>query len=178
MGESIGWEVNWKLYKYNENSIEIVRDELIEPYEVIEGKGNMLMNGGASNIWEYMLGNGTTSAGSALTYFNNARTVIKVGTSTASIDRNQTNLRAGTAGIAIGTMEAGFPSHSVGLVEASRSVKFKSIFGGSTANFSWNEWGIFNGTATNSRMLNRKVARLGSKGAGQTWTFEITIKLN
>lgn len=178
MGESIGWEVNWKVYKYKENSVEIVRGGLVEPYQIVEGEGNLLMNLGASNIWEYVIGNGRTAAGSALTYFNNARTVIKVGTSTIAVDRNQTNLQAGTAGIAIGTMESGYPAHTDSSLETARTITFRSIFGGTSANFSWNEWGIFNGTAANSRMLNRKVTNLGNKGSGETWTLDINIKLN
>jgi len=178
MNESIKWEVDWRVYKYKENSVEIVRQGLIEPYEIIEEKGNVLLNGGASSIWECMLGNGISSSGSALTYFNNENARLGVGTSSTPTDRNQTDLQAGTAGKAMGTMEAGFPLHSDGNVENSRKVTFKSIFGGSAANFAWNEWGIFNGTAENSRMLNRKVGNLGSKGAGETWTLIIDIKLN
>lgn len=50
-----------------------------QPHEVHERRGNMLLIAGASLLWECLLGNGTTTAGQALTYLNGSNTYIAVG---------------------------------------------------------------------------------------------------
>ena len=62
--------------------------------------------------------------------------------------------------------------------KGSTSAFLKSIFESAEANFAWNEWGIFNGTVATSRILNRKVDYVGTKQAGETWTFTINITLS
>src|SRR6185369_17748880 len=42
-----------------------------KPDEVLIGASNLLMYGGASCLWECLMGNGTTTAGQSLTYFSN-----------------------------------------------------------------------------------------------------------
>lgn len=183
MSDSFKWKVNWEINKYKADSIEIVKEQLIEPYEVVKREGNMLMHKGASAIWEYALGNGTPLAGNTLAYFNGANTYIAVGTSTTPATATQTDLATGTLGIAnayraYGTMQSGFPSHTDGSGSANSQISFKSIFESAEANFSWNEWGIFNGTVATSRILNRKVDYVGTKQVGETWTFTINIILS
>lgn len=68
-----------------------------------------------------------------------------------------------------------------GLV-ADNLISFSAVFGVDSANFAWNEWGLFNGGAatqpqTGNLMLNRKVKLWGTKVIGSTWTLTITIGL-
>lgn len=183
MSDSFNWKVNWEINKYKADSISIVREQLIEPYEVIQREGNLLMYKGASAMWQYALGNGTTAQGNTLAYFNGTNTYIAVGTSTTPATATQTDLFTGTLGVsnayrAYGTMQTGFPSHSDGSNSGNAQISFKSIFESAEANFAWNEWGIFNGTVATSRILNRKVDYVGTKQAGETWTFTINITLS
>jgi hypothetical protein len=61
--------------------------EAPEPFEVLRDEGNLLLIGGVSTLWEALIGNGTTTGGQALTYYNNANAVLVVGTaSTAEAD--------------------------------------------------------------------------------------------
>lgn len=183
MSDTFNWEVNWEVHKYKTDSVDIVRENLIEPYEVFEGKGNLLMYKGASALWQYALGNGTASAGSSLAFFNSSNTRIGVGTSTVAASGTQTDMSTGTFGTptssrAYGTMEAGYPLHNDGASGTSSTISFKSIFDSGAANFDWNEWAVLNGTATTSRMLNRKVQYIGTKQVGEVWTFIINITLS
>lgn len=57
------------------------------------------------------------------------------------------------------------------------AITFKSTFEPEEANFSWNEWGIFN-AETGGVMLNRVVESNGTKQNNQTWVLEVTITLS
>lgn len=151
-----------------------------EPFEILEREGNLLMYGGASVLWEALIGNGTTTAGQALTFFNNTQAAIGVGNSTTAAVATQTNLQ-GTASPADRIrkgMDATYPQHSDGVVLAAADIIFRATFGTTEANFTWNEWGIFNSaTDGTGRMLNRKVENLGTKTSAATWTLTITLTL-
>lgn len=137
---------------------------------------NLLMFGGASCIWETLIGNGTTTAGQNLTYFNNAQAAIGVGDSTTAAAATQTDLQASTNKVRVG-MDATFPSHTDGTASGNASIIFSSTFNTSTANFAWQEWGVFNSsTAATGRMLNRKVSSLGTKTTG-SWQLQVTLSL-
>jgi hypothetical protein len=180
MSDSFKWKVNWEVNKYKADSIQIVNEQLIEPYETIKREGNLLLHGGASAMWEFMLGNGTLAAGSSLAFFNGTNSYIAVGTSTAPATASQTNLQAGTAASAraYGTMETGYPQHTDGNGSANSQISFKSTFESAVAIFPWNEWAVLNGTANTSRVLNRKVDYIGTKQAGETWEITINIMLS
>lgn len=151
-----------------------------EPYETIEGTGNLLMYGGASCLWQCLIGNGTGTAGNSLTYFNNGNAAIGVGnnsTVTAAV-ATQTDLQ-GASKTRKG-MDATYPQHTNDVVVGSATITFKSTFGTSDANYTWAEWGVFNSpTLATGRMLNRKVPSpdLGTKTSAASWTFTVTLTL-
>lgn len=151
--------------------------EAPEPYAIIERSGNLLMYGGASCQWQTLIGNGTSTAGQALTYFNNANAAIGVGDSTTGQAATQTDLQAATNKLRK-AMEATYPQHTDATTSGAASIVFRSLFGTSDANWVWNEWGVFNSpTAATGRMLNRKVENLGTKTSAATWTFTCTLTL-
>ena len=45
-------------------------------------------------------------------------------------------------------------------------------------NCAWNEWTIANGNSNSATNLNRKVASLGTKAAGSSWTLTVTITVS
>lgn len=154
---------------------------IVEAFDTVERDGNLLTIGGASIQWQTLIGNGTTTAGQALTFFNNANAAIGVGNSTTAAADTQTNLQGAVAGtdrfrVA---MDATYPQHTDTTGTAgSKSIAFRSTFGTSSANIAWQEWGIFNSaTDGTGRMLNRKVESLGTKTSAATWVLTITLSL-
>lgn len=149
-----------------------------EPYEVIEREGNLLVIGGASCLWQSLLGNGTGTAGQALTYFNNANAAIGVGDSTTAAANTQTDLQAATNKLRK-AMDATYPLHTDSSGSAgSLTTTFRSTFGTTDANWAWQEWIIANSaTSGTGRALNRKVESLGTKTSASSWTFTVTVSL-
>lgn len=146
-------------------------------YDMVVTHHNLLMYGGASCQWQTLIGNGTTTAGQALTYFNNAQAAIGVGDSTTAAAATQTNLQAATNKLRK-AMDATYPQHTDGVVVGAASITFRSTFATGDANFAWQEWGIFNSTTDGTgRMLNRKVEALGTKTSAATWQTTVTITL-
>ncbi|SEU46572.1 hypothetical protein [Nonomuraea wenchangensis] len=168
--DALVWRCAWKVAKFwGDPTPGAV------PYDVIEGDGNLLMHGGASAIWQALLGNGTATAGQGLTFFNAANAHVGVGDSTTAAAATQTDLQAATNKVRK-AMDAGYPQHTDGTGSGNATVTFRATFGTGDANFAWNEWGIFNGAA-GGRMLNRKVENLGSKSAAASWQLTVTLTL-
>lgn len=160
-----------------EEQLAAVTSQGLRPYDVIEREYNLLMYGGASIQWQTLIGNGTTTAGQALTYFNNAQAAIGVGDSTTAAAATQTDLQAATNKMRK-AMDATFPTHTDGVVVGSASIVFRSTFATGDANWAWQEWSLHNSaTAATGRMLNRKVESLGTKTSAASWQFGVTLSL-
>jgi hypothetical protein len=164
--ESARWQCRFQLSKYRED-ISPYRDRegefyrLFKPYEVINGKGNLLLNSGIDEMWDLIVGDSAN-------HYNNASAQIGVGDSTTAANATQTDLQSSTNKAYKG-MDSGYPT------SASQKATFKASFGDSEANFAWNEWVVKQ--ATSAKCLNRKVESLGTKASG-TWTLEVTITLS
>lgn len=155
----------------------MVKSGGVTPYDVIERENNLLMYGGASVQWQTLIGNGTTTAGQALTYFNNAQAAIGVGSdSGTAAAATQTNLQG--ASKLRKAMDSTYPQHTDATTSGAASIIFRSTFATTDANFAWNEWGVFNSTTDGTgRMLNRKVESLGTKTSSASWQFTVTLSL-
>lgn len=183
--EPIRWRCEWKLHKYNDPTGAIAEalhggadladfaDHLIEA--PIEQVGNLLMYGGASVLWQCLIGNGTTTAAQTLTYFNNGNAYIGVGDSSTAEAATQTDLQAATNKLRV-AMDATYPQHTDATTSGAATITFRATFGSAQANYAWAEWGVFNGSS-GGRMLNRKVQSLGTKASGATWVFTVTLTL-
>ena len=106
--------------------------------EVIQGVGNVLLNGGADIIWERL----TTPAAStavdvALSAFSTL-SFIGVGASTEAAAAAQTALQH-SSNVAYAAMESGYPAHTTGTSTGARTCSFRSVFSTSAANFAWEE---------------------------------------
>ncbi len=143
-------------------------------------RGNLLMYGGVSLLWQCLLGNGTSAAGQTLTFMSNARAALGVGDSTTAAAATQNDLQAASNKVRVG-MDSGYPSHTDGTSSGSNTVTLRSTFDTSTANHRWREWGSFNSaSAATGRMLNRKVEDLdggSAKTSAQTWQLTVTISI-
>lgn len=107
---------------------------------------------------------------SASPIFDNANAHIGVGDSATAFAAAQTDLVAATNKFRK-AQDAGFPTRSA------NTLTFRSTFGTGDANFTWNEWGVFN-ASTGGTMLNRRVEALGTKPNTQSWQFTVTLTLN
>lgn len=154
-------KIKWRVDKF---------DSSLTQYSLIEGTGNLLMYGGASAVWERLIGTGVTA-------FDNSNAFLAVGDSAVVVAPTQTNLQAASNKVFKG-MDVSFPDHTDGTGSSSNaSITFKSTFDTSDANFTWAEWGLFNGN-TSDRMLNRKVAAMGTKAGGDIWTLTVSLVIS
>lgn len=170
--EAATWQCHLTVAKYLGDN----REAVPEPYEVLEFDYNMLLAGGVSTLWQYMLGNGTTTGAQTLTYFNNTNAAIGVGDSNTGAVATQVDLQ-GTNKLRRG-MSAGYPQHVDGVTAPAQTCRFVSTFDTASANYAWEEAGIFNSaTLGTGRMLNRKVQAMGTKTSASSWqiTFDVTI---
>lgn len=185
-GDPIRWVANVRVEKYNDresgDSERRAAHPDIAPDDVHESESNLLVIGGASALWECLIGNGVGTSGNTLAFYSNANAFLGVGDSTTAAADTQTNLQAVTNALRK-AMDASNPAHtdSTG-TSGAKTITFKSTFGTTDANFAWQEWGVFNGAGTGSpptgsRMLNRKVESLGTKTSSATWVLTITLSL-
>ena len=131
----------------------------IEPYEVRDVEGNLLVTAGLTALLTLLTGGGGTA-------FNAANAYLGVGDSNTAAVIGQTDLVAGANKTRAG-MVATYPQ------VATNTVTFRSDF--AAANYVWAEWGTFNASSAGT-MLNRKVEALGTKASG-TWTLTVTITI-
>lgn len=120
--------------------------------------GNLLLNAGINVLTNLLAGGGNTA-------FNNANARIGVGDSTTAEAASQTGLQAAT-NKTYQAMDASYPTYGT-----SQQIVFRATFGGSSANYHWQEFTVDNGTTS----LNRKVSDQGTKTSGQSWQVTITI---
>ena len=103
------------------------------------------------------------------TLFTNATSYIGVGDSTTAFAATQTDLQAVTNKLRKG-MEETYPTRT------DNALTFKAVFGDEEANYTWNEWGVFN-ASTGGTMLCRKVSSLGQKVTG-VWSLTIVLTVS
>jgi hypothetical protein len=160
------WICHYRLSKYHQD-IEPYRGsepafyDRFQPYEVIEGEGNCLLNVGIDEMWDLIVGDSAN-------HFNNTYAQIGVGDDDTAADATQTDLQATTNKTYKG-METSYPTSTT------QKATFKASFGDSEANYTWNEWVVKQ--STSGKCLNRKVDALGTKSSG-TWTLEVSITLS
>jgi hypothetical protein len=174
--DTANWKINWKLEKFLDAAD---HEDTIgkAPDEVIEHDGNLLMYGGVSCLWQFLLGNGTGTAGQTLTYFNNANAAVGVGDSSTAAAATQTDLQASSNKLRV-AMNSSYPSQTDGVTSPAATITFQSSFGSTQANYAWNEVSIFNSpTASTGRMLNRLVQSFGTKSGG-TWSMTVTVTIS
>jgi hypothetical protein len=159
------WLCRFQLRKYkqdigNYRGREAEFQRHYQPYEVISGEGNCLLNSGIDEMWDLVCGDSAN-------HFNNAGAQIGVGDSNTAANATQTDLQAATNKTYKG-MDSGYPTSTT------QKATFKTSFGASEANYAWNEWVVKQ--ATSGKCLNRKVESLGTKSGG-TWTLQVDITL-
>lgn len=158
--EKVFEKVEWRITKF-------ANDEAFKAGEVLEElkiDGNMLLNEGINELWTLVAGGGGTA-------FSNANAYLGVGDSSTAESASQTGLQAATNKL-YKAMDVSYPTYGT-----SQKITFRATFGGTDANFAWNEFTVANGSSDTGKNLNRKVSAQGTKTSGQTWqlTLEITL---
>lgn len=107
----------------------------------------------------------------SFTPFDNSNAYLASGDSNTAFDASQTDLQASSNKLRK-AMEVGYPQRS------NNVLTFRSLFGTGDANWSWEEWGVFNASSSGV-MLSRKAESLGSKTSAQSWllTAELTVSI-
>jgi hypothetical protein len=140
------------------------RDALLgRPSDVGAPFHNIFVNVGLAEVWNLVTAQGGTA-------FSNANARLGVGDSSAAPAVGQTDLQAAVNKLRK-AMNVGFPNAPVNGLE-----QWQTDFTGAEANFSWQEFAVFN-AASAGTMMNRSVSNQGTKTAGQTWrlTYSFTL---
>lgn len=160
--EQAKWTVFTKIEKYFSKE-SYSRDQVDE---VLEVKGNLLLNDGIDVLWSLVCGS------TGYDPFDNTNAHLGVGDSSVSADAVQEGLQA-TTNRAYRPMDIGYP-----VFGSNGKAIFKATFGDGFGEFDWNEWSIANGSdQATSVNLNRKVEAMGTKTTGSTWVITVELSL-
>jgi len=161
----VGWKAKWKIerfygdYKSREEAIKAEG----KPYSVSEFEGNVMLNEGLNEMW-------TLVCGGTGTPYNNANARCGVGDSTTAASPTDTGLLG--VNQLYKAMDSGYPTFGT-----NQQAVFRSTFGGTEANWAWEEFCVDNGSAA-ALDLCRKVESQGTKVSGQTWELTKDIAMS
>lgn len=139
---------------------------------------NLLLNTGITRLLNLLIG--TASLG----VYSNAKSRVGTGNSSTAESASQTDLQAsaGSSNRWFQAVNGSYPS------VASQTLTAQSTFATGDGNYAWAEWGIDGGgtsgntvgtfNTTDCGLLNRKVASLGTKASGASWTLTVTITVS
>lgn len=105
------------------------------------------------------------AVGEAVTPFNAANAYLGVGDSTAAFAATQTDLQAAT-----NKLRKAVDSAS----RAGATINLLATFGGSDANWAWEEQAAFNASSAGVMMF-REVTNKGTKAPGTTWILSESV---
>lgn len=181
-GDGLKWHAEWQVKKYRSASAEVLAGR-VQPDEVVSGEGNLAMNGGVDVIWKRLITLKPSTGLASVTSAFSTKAALAVGDSSAASTASQTDIQAaaGATHRVRRVMDSSFPSHTTGTSTTARSASFQVTFTTAQGNFAWKEWGLFNTTSTSAgafRMLNRKVAALGTKTSAATWQLNIKLTIS
>lgn len=152
----------WSLKKF-------ASQEAFERGESYEDKfigKNLLLNVGINELFTILC-----SAASG-TKFDNTNAYLGVGDSNTAAAAAQTGLQAATNKL-YKAMDVSYPTYGT-----SQKATWRATFGGSDANFAWQEFTVANGGTGSDKNLNRLVSDQGTKTSGQVWQLTLDITLS
>lgn len=166
----------WNIHKFRDHRDRVYKagraglplKYLLDNFELIGAlniPNNVLLNEGINELWALVAGTGATK-------FDNGNAYLGVGDSSAAADATQTGLQASTNKLYKG-MDTSYPTYG-----SSQIATWRATFGGSDANFAWNEITVANGNADAAKNLNRKVQSMGTKASGTSWVASLQITLS
>jgi len=132
-------------------------------HKVSKFEKNLFLTEGVEKLWNLIAG----IDGSG--YFSESNAYIGVGDGTTSEAEGQTALQGSNKFYS--PMDSGYPTVS------GDTITFYSTFGGSEANFDWQEFTIANGGSDGDININRKVDNQGTKVSGAVWEFKVELQI-
>jgi hypothetical protein len=133
-------------------------------YDIGKPFANIFVNVGLVDVWSLVTNQASKTA------FSNANAYLGVGDSSTAAAVGQTDLQSASNKTRI-AMNASYPNAPSNGLE-----QWQSTFASGNANYSWNEFAIFNASSSGD-MLNRSVSSQGTKVSGQSWqlTYSFTL---
>jgi hypothetical protein len=172
--DKVSWRSVWRIAKFkdadgviegmlrNGAAVEDVIRSFPEAFIGIEEfEGNIALNEGLRALIDLLGGLAT------VTKWDNANARLGVGDSTAAESADQTGLQGTNK--AFKGMDTGYPTRT------NQTCEWRATFGGTEANFAWNEFTVVNAADDTGQNLNRKVVSKGTKASGETWTLSLQI---
>jgi subtilisin family serine protease len=159
------WNVLWTIEKWHR---EADLQSGLAPDEVLQVPDNGLLSGGINFLLNQIIG----GSSGTYPYFSNANAYIKVGTGTTAFDANASDLAGGSTAEA--AMNSTYP------IVTNTGCAWQATFSSGSGNFAWEEIAVKNGSGAVSstvKLLNRKVATMGTKASGAAWTVTFTITI-
>jgi len=178
------WVPKIKIQKYDEEQTNWVQNKTgileptkrdfevlhVDPYEVYESEGNLLLTAGATRIFNLLAGNAVQALNAA-----NSRIGVGNGVTAENVADTDLSAAAGAANRYFMTMDATYPLMS------GATVQYAATWASANGNFVWAEWGIdagaTAGTTVTAPIINRKVDAMGTKAAGSTWSLTVSLSL-
>lgn len=150
-----------------------------DPFAVTEIEGNLLTTAGLGHLTTVLTDNTATEV------ISTARSFLGVGDSSTAAAVTDTALVAATNKYYQTLDSVTRQTTTV----TNDSVQAVATYGTSIANYAWNEWVLGSSTGgtltagtslpgTGNFIYNRKVASMGTKASGASWTFTVTIKFS
>ena len=195
--ETVAYACKWGVRRFDEEATRFLAERIgreplgidfdaahIAPYLETEVEKNIVTNVGLTRMTNRIVGvTAQPMTGPTGTPANTTRIGVGVGTTPAET-RTDTDLAAaaGAANRQFVLLDSGFPAIAVGVIT------LQATFGGTLANFAWNEFGIdiadtapsAAGTTvvTPGILFNHRVGiAQGTKVSGQTWVASSTITI-
>lgn len=162
ISENFGFRPRWQIDRYKPGAYQLIAGREIivgRPFDRSAFDGNLALNEGINAFW-------TLFAGGSETAYSNANARLGTGTSSTAAAASQTGLLADAVFVG---MDAGYPTYG-----SSQQYIAKGTFGTSTANQSWQEFSLDNGSSANKN-FNRKCSDEGTKPSGQIWVLTLTV---
>jgi hypothetical protein len=171
--EEIGWKVEWTIYKWGKSQDQLavflqnggsVKEAtgIFGAVPIVESfVDNVALNEGLGELIDIICGLGTP------TKWDNTNARLGVGDSSTAESATQTGLLGTNK--AFKAMDNGYPQRS------GQTAEWRSTFGGTDANFAWNEFTVVNAADDSGKNLNRKVENKGTKSSGEVWTLSLKI---
>lgn len=102
--------------------------------------------------------------------FNSTNAYLGVGSASTAFAASQTDLQEAGSNKNRNAMQTGYPTVS------NQNMTFRSLWSASSANFRWNEVGVFN-NSTGGTMLCRDTQDLGLKPSTQSWELTYVVQV-
>jgi uncharacterized cupin superfamily protein len=175
--DKIGWKAHWRIDKFKDSNggakalqaglsmteaLRLFKDAFLGTEE---WDANVALNEGLQELIDIICGLGTP------TKWDNSNARLGVGDSSAAENASQTVLQAST-NKTFKVMDATYPQRS------GQTADWRATFGGSDANYAWEEFTVVNASDDTGKNLNRKVASKGTKQAGETWTLSVQVSFS